>query len=71
MDKKINNIGMKIRIERTKRRMSQEELAELANLSRPTIGAIERGENSPSVDTVEAIANALGLSLQEMFNFNF
>lgn len=42
MDKKINNIGMKIRIERTKRRMSQEELAELANLSRPTIGAIER-----------------------------
>lgn len=71
MDKKINNIGMKIRIERTKRRMSQEELAELANLSRPTIGAIERGENSPSVDTVEAIANALGLPLQEMFNFNF
>lgn len=72
MDKKLSKqLGMKIRIERIKRNLSQEELAEMANLSRPTIGAIERGENSPSVDTVQAIADAFGLTIQEMFNFNF
>lgn len=72
MDKKVSKqLGMKIRIERIKRNLSQEELAEMANLSRPTIGAIERGENSPSVDTVQAIADAFGLTIQEMFNFNF
>ncbi len=72
MDKKLSKqLGMKIRIERIKHNLSQEELAEMANLSRPTIGAIERGENSPSVDTVQAIADAFGLTIQEMFNFNF
>ena len=72
MDKKLSKqLGMKIRIERIKRNLSQEELAEMANLSRPTIGAIERGENSPSVDTVQAIADAFGLTMEEMFNFNF
>ncbi|MFR1671568.1 MAG: helix-turn-helix domain-containing protein [Candidatus Gastranaerophilaceae bacterium] len=68
---KNNKIGMKIKLERIKLGISQEELAERAYLNKNTIGLIERGEQSPTVDTVEAIANALGLSLQEMFNFNF
>lgn len=68
---KNNKIGMKIKLERIKLGISQEELAERAYLNKNTIGLIERGEQSPTVDTVEAIASALGLSLQEMFNFNF
>lgn len=68
---KNNKIGMKIKLERIKLGISQEELAERAYLNKNTIGLIERGEQSPTVDTVEAIANALGLPLQEMFNFNF
>ncbi len=68
--KKKNKIGLKIKIERVKRGLSQEQLAELADLSRPTIGAIERGERSPSFDSVEAIAEAFGMPVQELCNFD-
>ncbi len=68
--KKDNKIGLKIKIERVKRNFSQEKLAELADLSRPTIGAIERGEQSPTFETMEAIAAAFGMSVQELCNFD-
>ncbi len=65
-----NKIGLKIKIERVKRNISQERLAELANLSRPTIGAIERGQKSPTFNTLEAIAGAFGITVQELCNFD-
>ena len=61
-----NKIGLKIMLERQKRKLSQEELAELADLSRITIGKLERGESSPSVDTLEKVANAFGLTFAEL-----
>lgn len=39
-------LGQKIRIERMKRKMSQEKLAELAELNRNFIGMVERGESN-------------------------
>ena len=63
-----NKIGLKIKIERVKRNISQERLAELANLSRPTIGAIERGQKSPTFNTLESIAEAFGITVQELCN---
>lgn len=68
--KKKNKIGLKIKIERVKRGFSQEQLAELADLSRPTIGAIERGERSPGFDSLEAISEAFGITVQELCNFD-
>ena len=65
-----NKIGLKIKIERVKRNISQERLAELANLSRPTIGAIERGQKSPTFNTLESIAEAFGITVQDLFNFD-
>ncbi|CDE89230.1 TPA: XRE family transcriptional regulator [Candidatus Gastranaerophilales bacterium HUM_20] len=65
-----NKIGLKIKLERVKRSLSQEQLAELADLSRPTIGAIERGQKSPTFITLEAIAAAFGMSVQELCNFD-
>lgn len=65
-----NKIGLKIKIERVKRGLSQEQLAELADLSRPTIGAIERGQKSPTFNTLEAIAKAFEISVQELCNFD-
>lgn len=65
-----NKIGLKIKLERVKRNISQEQLAELANLSRPTIGAIERGQKSPTFNTLEAIAGAFGITVQELCNFD-
>ncbi len=51
--------------------ISQEKLAELAGLNRTTISAIERCKMSPTLDTVGSLANAFGLTIEEMFNFNF
>ncbi|MBO6257688.1 helix-turn-helix transcriptional regulator [bacterium] len=63
-------IGKKIKIERIKRDLTQEQLAFEANLNRTTISSIERGIKSPTVDTLEAIAKVFGITLQEMFNFD-
>ena len=44
---------------RKERRLSQEELADLAGLNRNYIGMIERQENAATVDTLEVLAEAL------------
>ncbi|MET0531399.1 MAG: helix-turn-helix transcriptional regulator [Microvirga sp.] len=44
---------------RKERGLSQEELADLAGLNRNYIGMIERQENAATVDTLEALAEAL------------
>lgn len=46
---------------------SQEELADLAGVNRNYIGMIERRENSPTVDMIERIANALGIDPAILF----
>ena len=51
------------------KKMSQEKLAELANLNRNFIGMIERGETNVTVKNLENLANALNLPIQELFNF--
>lgn len=65
------NFAKKLRIERAKRRLSQEKLAELSELHRTTISAIEREKFYPTIDNVAKIANALDMSMAELFDFNF
>ena len=72
--KKINQetvykLGQKIRIERQKRKMSQETLAELAELNRNFIGMVERGETNITVKNLENIANAFEIDIQKLFVF--
>lgn len=45
---------------------SQEELAVLANLHRTAIGKIESGERDPSLSNSIAIADALGIPIQDL-----
>jgi transcriptional regulator with XRE-family HTH domain len=52
--------GNAIRVLRTERGISQEELGRLAGLHRAHVGEIERGEVSPTLDSVQLIAQALG-----------
>lgn len=59
-------IGLKIKLERAKRKLSQEKLAELADLSKTHVGDIERGTTIPTVETLNRIANALGITLVEL-----
>lgn len=45
--------------------LSQEDLADRAGLNRSYIGMVERQENSPTVDTLEALADALQVDAAE------
>lgn len=65
----IYKLGQKIRIERQKRKMSQEKLAEVAELNRNFIGMVERGETNITVKNLENIANAFEIDLQKLFIF--
>lgn len=66
---KINKqLGKRVRRLRREQKMSQEELAEKAGIHRTYMGKIERGESNPPVHTVEKIANALKISLKDLFN---
>ena len=59
-------LGIKIRFLRIKIKLSQEQFAELAGMSKNAIGMIERGQMSPTLETLEKIANALKIELKEL-----
>lgn len=63
-------VGLKIKIERSKKKLSQEKLAELAGIGSATVSLIERGVQSPTVETVGAIAKALDIELYKLFIFD-
>lgn len=63
----IKRIGLNITIIREREGLTQEKLAELAGLHRAYIGQIERGEKNIGLKNLEKIANALGLSLKDLF----
>ncbi len=67
MSKTISEkFGQKVRDERTKQGLSQEELAAKAGVHRTYIGMIERAEKNITLANIEKIANALGLSISEL-----
>ena len=67
MKRNINQkVGLLIKVERTKRELTQEVLAEMSDLSTKALGAIERGQSSPTLETLEKIANALGMELPKL-----
>ena len=65
----IIKLGQKIRIERQKRKMSQEKLAELADLNRNFVGMIERGETNLTIKKLENIANVFNMEIKDLFSF--
>ena len=56
----------KIKLLRNKIGISQEELGFRACVSKQQIGLIERGESSPTIDTLDQIAQALEISLVDL-----
>lgn len=57
-------LGKRIRAERRKQDLTQEELAELADISDSFMGHIERGGRILSVETLAKLANALHISIE-------
>ncbi len=60
--------GQKVREERAKLGLSQEELASRAGVHRTYIGMIERAEKNITLENIEKIAKALKISISEIFN---
>jgi transcriptional regulator with XRE-family HTH domain len=65
-DKISRILGETIRAERLKARLSQEQLAEKANLARNYIGNIERAEYKVTVEVLARIAKALKLRISDL-----
>ena len=68
---KLLELGNKIRLERIKRDISQEKLAEMANVSIRTISDIERGITDIRYTNLLQIAEAFDLTLSELLNFKY
>ena len=60
--------GEKVRAERLKQNLSQEELAAKAGVHRTYIGMIERAEKNITLENIEKIAKALKINLSDIFN---
>ncbi|NLO18801.1 MAG: helix-turn-helix transcriptional regulator [Ignavibacteria bacterium] len=63
------NFGKRVRELRLERKLSQEKLAELADLHRTYIGMIERGEKNITLLNIERIAVALQISIENLMEF--
>jgi DNA-binding helix-turn-helix protein len=64
----LKKIGLNFRVERTKRTLSQEKFAELANVHTNYIGKVERGEQNLTVKKIVALANSLNVPIEEILN---
>lgn len=61
------NVGLQIRSVRKANGLTQEELAEKAELSYKYIGELERGQVNVSIDSLQRIADALEREIGEFF----
>jgi len=65
----LKDFGLRVRQLRVDRNLSQEKLANLADIPLSQIGRCERGEINSTISTSNAIAKALKLELHELFLF--
>ena len=63
----LKRFGKKLAEIRKLKKLSQEELAWAAGIGDNQIGRIERGEHSPSLNTIFKIAKALEINTKELF----
>ena len=55
-----------LRKARLVKKLSQEDLAELSGLHRTYVGSVERAERNVSIDNMERLSAAVGVSLPDL-----
>lgn len=70
METDVNkSFGKRVAELRKKAGYSQEQFAFKCGVDRTYVGVIERGEKSPTLNTIEKIAKALGISKSLLFDY--
>src|ERR1700755_541492 len=59
--------GANLRLARQARGFSQQQLASMAGVSRQAVSAVEAGHSDPSLRVAFALAQALGMTVEEVF----
>ena len=59
--------NLKLKIARVEKNLSQQELADQVNVTRQTIGLIEKGKYNPTLNLCIKISKALDKTLDELF----
>ena len=59
--------GARLRVARQARGLSQQQLAGMAGVSRQAVSAVESGQSDPSLRVALALAQALGMTVDELF----
>ncbi len=59
--------NLRMKAARAGKDLSQEQLAEICNVSRQTISAIEKGDYNPTINLCITICKALDKTLDELF----
>jgi len=59
--------NMKLKLARVEKKLNQQELADLVDVTRQTIGLIEKGNYNPSLNLCIKIAKALDRTLDQLF----
>jgi transcriptional regulator with XRE-family HTH domain len=67
MNSILKQFGERVRSYRLKKKLSQEKLAEIANLHRTYIGQIESGQRNIALKNIAKIAKALGIKIKDLF----
>ncbi len=64
----MRDIGTNIRRARTRRHLTQDNLAQTVHTTRQTISNYETGHSRPDVETLRRLADALGVELTELLD---
>lgn len=67
-DAHLIDFGERVRVLRTQRHLSQEELAHRAGMHRTVIGFVERGEREIGISKLWPLAEALDTQIAELFD---
>jgi transcriptional regulator with XRE-family HTH domain len=62
--------GKKLRSIRKRLGKTQEEFAEILDISVDFLSLIERGLNAPSFESIEAFSITLGIPVRDLFDFS-
>lgn len=61
-----DQIGMRVKHYRERRKLTQERLAERAGISRTYLARLETGKHDPTASVLEKLAKALGVKIARL-----